>query len=267
MCNLINTHTHTHTHYGLRGAFSCDCMFRDERRGKLTRQPLGPLKGRVTMTAVMSANRVDLESFSSRCCTFRRTHTSADPIRLLCIQLALPLTLSKPSQLAPSERLRLTVGVPPPGPMVGGIFLRRKKICAGVVGIRADWTLKGEEGGITTLHHYTRPLLQYVARFDGEGEILGFGCGGYKESRPWCSLFCRMPVSFCCAKRRATSFAHVLYGDKPVHHFSRFFPHIFLRAERALYYYSSECRRSDVTAESRRSGERSCFCVWMHAHL
>ena len=35
--------------------------------------------------------------------------------------------------------------------------------------------LKGEEGGITT------PLLQYVARFDGGGEIFGFGEGVYKE--------------------------------------------------------------------------------------
>ena len=34
----------------------------------------------------------------------------------------------------------------------------------------------------------TTPLLQYVARFDGGGEIVGFGGGGYKESRPWCSL-------------------------------------------------------------------------------
>ena len=33
------------------------------------------------------------------------------------------------------------------------------------------------------------PLLQYVARFDGVGEILGFERRGYKESRPWCSLF------------------------------------------------------------------------------
>ena len=38
-------------------------------------------------------------------------------------------------------------------------------------------------GGSTTL------LLQYVARFAGGGEIVGFGGGGYKESWPWCSLF------------------------------------------------------------------------------
>ena len=43
--------------------------------------------------------------------------------------------------------------------------------------------LKGEEDGTTT------PLLQYVARFDGEGEIFGFEGGGYKKSWPWCSLF------------------------------------------------------------------------------
>ena len=26
---------------------------------------------------------------------------------------------------------------------------------------------------------------------------------------------CRIPVSICCAKRRETSFTHVLEGDKP----------------------------------------------------
>ena len=41
---------------------------------------------------------------------------------------------------------------------------------------------------------------------------------------------CRIPVSICCAKRRATSFTHVLEVDKPVDHFPRFRPHIFLRA-------------------------------------
>ena len=35
--------------------------------------------GTATMTAVMSANHVNLGSFSSRCWTFQRTHTSADP--------------------------------------------------------------------------------------------------------------------------------------------------------------------------------------------
>ena len=28
---------------------------------------------------------------------------------------------------------------------------------------------------------------------------------------------CQIPVLICCAKRRATSFTHVLEGDKPVH--------------------------------------------------
>ena len=76
--------------------------------------------------------------------------------------------------------------------------LRRKKRCAGVVGTRTDWVLKGEEGGMTT------PLLQYVARFDGGGEIFGFEGGGYKESWPWCSLFVEYPSLFV-----ATS------GEKP----------------------------------------------------
>ena len=38
-------------------------------------------------------------------------------------------------------------------------------------------------------------LLQYVARFDGGGEIVGFG-GGDKKSSPWCSLFVGFPSLF-----------------------------------------------------------------------
>ena len=177
----------------LVGGFSCDCMFwENSGGGGLTTQPVGT----ATMTTVTSTNRVDLESFSSRCWTFRRTHTSADPIRVLCTRLALPLTLSLTSRLAP--RARLTVDVPTRAFWLAGIFLRRKKRCAGVVGTRTDWVLKGEEGGMTT------PLLQYVARFDGGGEIFGFGGGGYKESWSWCSLFVEYPSLFV-----ATS------GEKP----------------------------------------------------
>ena len=176
----------------LVGDFSCDYMFWEHSGGGLTTQPVGT----ATMTTVTSANRVDLESFSSRCWTFRRTHTSADPIRVLCTRLALPLTLSLTSRLAP--RARLTVDVPTRAFWLAGIFLRRKKRCAGVVGTRTDWVLKGEEGGMTT------PLLQYVARFDGGGEIFGFGGRGYKESSSWCSLFVEFPSLFV-----ATS------GEKP----------------------------------------------------
>ena len=176
----------------LVGDFSCDYMFWENSGGELTTQPVGT----ATMTTVTSATRVDLESFSSRCWTFRRTHTSADPIRVLCTRLALPLTLSLTSRLAP--RARLTVDVPTRAFWLAGIFLRRKKRCAGVVGTRTDWVLKGEEGRMTT------PLLQYVARFDGGGEIFGFDGGGYKESWSWCSLFVEFPSLFV-----ATS------GEKP----------------------------------------------------
>ena len=156
----------------LVGDVSCDCMSWENSGGGLTTQPVST----ATMTTVTGANRGDLESFSSRCWTFRRTHTSADPIRVLCTRLALPLTLSLTSRLAPCARL--TVDVPTRALWLAGIFLRRKKRCAGVVGTRTDWVLKGEEGGMAT------PLLQYVARFDGGGEIFGFGGGGYKESWP-----------------------------------------------------------------------------------
>ena len=139
----------------LVGDFLYDCMFWENSGGGLTTQPVGT----ATMTTVTSANCVDLESFSSRCWTFRRTHTSADPIRVLCTGLALPLTLSLPSRLAP--RTKLMVGVSPRALWLAGIFLRRKKRCAGVIGTRNNWALKGEEGGMMT------PLLQCVARFDG----------------------------------------------------------------------------------------------------
>ena len=42
----------------------------------------------------------------------------------------------------------------------------------------------------------TTPLLQYVARFDGGGEILRFGEGCYKESWSWCSLLVEYPSLF-----------------------------------------------------------------------
>ena len=177
----------------LVGDFSCDCMSWENSGGGLTTQPVST----ATMTTVTSANRGDLESFSSRCWTFRRTHTSADPIRVLCTRLALPLTLSLTSRLAPCARH--TVDVPTRALWLAGIFLRRKKRCAGVVGTRTDWVLKGEEGGMAT------PLLQYVARFDGGGEIFGFGGGGYKESWPWCSLFVGFPSLFVAPS-----------GEKPV---------------------------------------------------
>ena len=60
---------------------------------------MGPRVDTATIRTVLSTNRVDSGSFSSGCCAFRRTHTSADPIRLLCIRLALPLTLPLPLRL------------------------------------------------------------------------------------------------------------------------------------------------------------------------
>ena len=38
---------------------------------------------------------------------------------------------------------------------------------------------------------------------------------------------CRIPLSICCAKRRATSFTHVSEGGTPVYDFLRVCPHIF----------------------------------------
>ena len=85
--------------------FSCDCMFWDDRRGGLAGQPMGPQVDTVNIRTVLSTNHVDSRSFSWRCWAFRRTHPSADPIRLLCIRLDLPLTLFLPSGFVPSTKL------------------------------------------------------------------------------------------------------------------------------------------------------------------
>ena len=61
------------------------------------------------LETVLRTNRVDLGSFSSRCCAFRRTHTCTDPIWLLYIRLALALTLPLPSGFVPSARLLVCV--------------------------------------------------------------------------------------------------------------------------------------------------------------
>ena len=56
---------------------------------------------------------------------------------------------------------------------------------------RTDWVLKAEDGEMTT-----PLLLQYVARLDGGGEIVGFGGGGCKKNWPWCSLLVGFPSLF-----------------------------------------------------------------------
>ena len=91
----------------LAGTFSRDCTLWDCRGGVLTinGQPVGPPVSTAAITTATGINHVDSGSSSSRYCTFRRTHTSADPIRILCIGLALPLTLSLPSGFVPSTKL------------------------------------------------------------------------------------------------------------------------------------------------------------------
>ena len=85
----------------LAGAFSRDCTFWECREGVLAinRQPVGPLVSTAAITTATGINHVDSGRFSSRCCTFRCTHTCADPIRILCIRLALTLTLPRPPGL------------------------------------------------------------------------------------------------------------------------------------------------------------------------
>ena len=131
------------------GNFSCDCMFWGERGGGYTRQPVGPSVGAAIMTTVLSTNRVDSRSFSSRSCAFRRTHTSTDPIRLLCIRLALPLTLSLPSRFAPGTKLM--VGVSPRAQWLAGAFSR-------------DCTFWDCRGGVLTINRKpVGPLVSTAA--------------------------------------------------------------------------------------------------------
>ena len=105
----------------LVGDFSCDCMFWDDRRGGLTGQPMGPQVDPANIRTVLDTNRVDSRSFSSRCWAFRRTHSSADPIRLVCIRLALPLTLSLLSGFVLSTKL--VVGASPGPRACEGFFV------------------------------------------------------------------------------------------------------------------------------------------------
>ena len=98
----------------LVGNFLCDCMFWDDRGGGLTGQPRGPQVDTANIRTVLSTDHLDPRSFSSRCWAFRRTHPSADPIRLLGIRLALPLTISLPSGFVPSTKLM--VGASPRAP-------------------------------------------------------------------------------------------------------------------------------------------------------
>ena len=73
----------------------------------------------------------------------------------------------------------------------------------------------------------TTPLLQYVARFDGGGEIVGFGGGGYKESLPWCSLFIGFPSLFIApsgeqlACWRGTSLSTISHVFVPIFFFGQ----------------------------------------------
>ena len=121
----------------LAGDFSCDCMFWGERGGGYTRQPVGPSVDTTIMTTVLSTDRVDSKSFSSRSCAFRRTHTSTDLIRLLCIRLALPLNLFLPSRFASGTKLM--VGVSPRAPWLARAFSR-------------DYSFWDCRGGILTIN-------------------------------------------------------------------------------------------------------------------
>ena len=137
------------------GDFPCNCMFWGERGGGYTRQPVGPSADTAIMTTVLSTNRVESRRFSSRSCAFRRTHTSTDPIRLLCIRLALPLTLSLPSRFAPGTKLM--VGVSPQASWLAEAFL-------------CDCTFWDCRGGVLTINRQpVGPLVSTAATTTATG--------------------------------------------------------------------------------------------------
>ena len=188
----------------LAGDFSCGSMFWDDRGGELTGQPMGPQVDTANIRTVLSTNHVEWRSFSSRCWAFRRTHPSTDPTRLLGIRPALALTLSLPSGFVPSTKLM--VGASP----------RALGLVKDFSFDSMFWDERG--GGLAPVGPRVDTATIRTVLSTNRVDSGSFSSG-------------------CCAFRRThtsaeISFTHVLEGDKPVHHFPRFRPHIFIRAER-----------------------------------
>ena len=80
----------------------------------------------------------------------------------------------------------------------------------------------------------TTPLLQYVARFDGGGEIFGLGGGGYKESWSWCSLFVGFPSLFVAPSDEKPVFLPMYWKGTNLSTISRVFAPIFLFGQSVL---------------------------------
>ena len=88
-----------------------------------------------------------------------------------------------------------------------------------------DWLLEGKGIVLTT------PLLQYVTRLDGSGETVGFAWGGWKESRPRCSLFVGFPSLFAVPSGERLALPMCRRG-KACTRFSGCLSPYFLREER-----------------------------------
>ena len=80
----------------------------------------------------------------------------------------------------------------------------------------------------------TTPLLQYVARFDEEGEIIGFGGGDYKESWPSCSLFVGFPSLFVAPSGEQLASPMCWGGGQACPPFPAFSSQYFSPSSRAL---------------------------------
>ena len=133
--------------------FSCDCMFWDDREGGLTGQPMGPQVDTANIRTILSTNHVDSRRINSRCWAFRRTNPSADPIRLLGIRLALPLTLSFPSGFVPSTEL------------MDSASPRALGLVKGFSCVIVCFGTRGEEDVRRWAHEWTQqPLEQYLAQ-------------------------------------------------------------------------------------------------------
>ena len=77
----------------------------------------------------------------------------------------------------------------------------------------------------------TTPLLEYVARFDGGGEIVGFGGGNYKGSWPWYSLFVGFPSSLFVAPSGEQLALPVRWRGTSLSTISRVFGPIFFHGQ------------------------------------
>ena len=215
------------------GDFSCDCMFWGERGGGYTRQPVGPSVDTAIMTTVLSTNRVDSRSFSSRSCAFRRIQRSTDPIRLLCIRLALPLTFSLLSRFAPGTKPM--VGVSPRAQWLAGTFSR-------------DCTFWDCRGGVLTINRQPVGPLVSTAAITRATVINHVDLGRFSSR---CCMFRRTHTSANPIRILCIRLALTLTLSRPPGFSScaRLMVCVSPRAIRLLFFFSCDCMFGTIEEE------------------